>query len=326
MATTTAETTAAQVATEIRRRQRFVVASHARPDGDAIGSSLAMALALQRLGKQARVVSRDRVPPQMQVFPSVDSIEVTDHVDDPGDAVIVLECGDTQRTGIAGLDGGYVINIDHHPGNTMFGAMNWLDLSAAACGEMVFELIGALGVSLTPEIATHVYIAILTDTGAFHYSNITPRTFDICRQCVEAGVNAAAVARSIFDSNNLARLKLYGAVLHRMQLDPTGRIATVSVDQQLARECGGTYEDTEGLVNLPLTVKDIMAVAFFKENGPGDWRVSMRSKGAINVNAIAREFGGGGHTNASGCSVRGDFADLKMLFEGKLTQAIEAAK
>ena len=326
MATITAETTAAHVATEIRRRQRFVVASHARPDGDAIGSSLAMALALQRLGKQARVVSRDRVPPQMQVFPSVDSIEVTDHVDDPGDAVIVLECGDTQRTGIAGLDKGYVINIDHHPGNTMFGAMNWLDLSAAACGEMVFELIGALGVSLTPEIATHVYIAILTDTGAFHYSNITPRTFDICRQCVEAGVNAAAVARSIFDSNNLARLKLYGAVLHRMQLDPTGRIATVYVDQQLARECGGTYEDTEGLVNLPLTVKDIMAVAFFKENGPGDWRVSMRSKGAINVNAIAREFGGGGHTNASGCSARGDFADLKMLFEGKLTQAIEAAK
>ena len=326
MTTTTAETTAAHVATEIRRRQRFVVASHARPDGDAIGSSLAMALALQRLGKQARVVSRDRVPPQMQVFPSVDSIEVTDHVDDPGDAVIVLECGDTQRTGIAGLDGGYVINIDHHPGNTMFGAMNWLDLSAAACGEMVFELIGALGVSLTPEIATHVYIAILTDTGAFHYSNITPRTFDICRQCVEAGVNATAVARSIFDSNNLARLKLYGAVLHRMQLDPTGHIATVSVDQQLARECGGTYEDTEGLVNLPLTVKDIMAVAFFKENGPGDWRVSMRSKGAINVNAIAREFGGGGHTNASGCSVRGDFADLKTLFEGKLTQAIEAAR
>ena len=326
MTTTTAETTAAHLAAEIRRRQRFVVASHARPDGDAIGSSLAMALALQRLGKQARVVSCDRVPPQMQVFPSVDSIEVTDHVDDPGDAVIVLECGDTQRTGIAGLDKGYVINIDHHPGNTMFGAMNWLDLSAAACGEMVFELIGALGVSLTPEIATHVYIAILTDTGAFHYSNITPRTFDICRQCVEAGVNAAAVARSIFDSNNLARLKLYGAVLHRMQLDPTGRIATVSVDQQLARECGGTYEDTEGLVNLPLTVKDIMAVAFFKENGQGDWRVSMRSKGAINVNAIAREFGGGGHTNAAGCSARGDFADLKMLFEGKLTQAIEAAR
>ena len=237
MTITTAETTAAHVATEIRRRQRFVVASHARPDGDAIGSSLAMALALRRLGKEARVVSRDRVPPQMQVFPGVGSIEVVDRIEDPGEAVIILECGDAQRTGIAGIERGYVINIDHHPGNALYGAMNWLDLSAAACGEMVFELIGELGVSLTPEIATHVYIAILTDTGAFHYSNITPRTFDICRQCVEAGVNPPAVARSIFDSNNLARLKLYGAVLHRMQLDPSGRIATVSVDQQLAREC-----------------------------------------------------------------------------------------
>ena len=177
-----------------------------------------------------------------------------------------------------------------------------------------------------PSRRRHVYIAILTDTGAFHYSNITPRTFDICRRCVEAGVNPPAVARSIFDSNNLARLKLYGAVLHKMQLDPSGRIATVYVDQQLARECGGTYDDTEGLVNLPLTVKDIVAVAFFKENGPGDWRLSMRSKGNINVNAIAREFGGGGHTNASGCSVRGDFAELKVLFEEKLAKAIELAK
>jgi phosphoesterase RecJ-like protein len=239
--------------------------------------------------------------------------------------VIILECGDVERTGIAGLERGFVINIDHHPGNAMYGAMNWLDLSAAACGEMVFELIGELGVSLTPEIATHVYIAILTDTGAFHYSNITPRTFDICRQCVEAGVNAPAVARSIFDSNNLARLKLYGAVLHQMQLDPTGRIATVYVDQRMARECGGTYEDTEGLVNLPLTVKDIVAVAFFKESGPGEWRVSMRSKGTINVNAVAREFGGGGHTNASGCSARGSFAELKTVFEAKLAHAIEVA-
>jgi phosphoesterase RecJ-like protein len=260
---------------------------------------MAMALALKALGKHVRVVSRDRVPPPMEGFPAVDTIEVVDRVE-ADDAVIVLECGDVQRTGIAGLERGWVINIDHHPGNTLYGAMNWLDLSAAACGEMVFELIGELGVPLTPEIATHVYIAILTDTGGFHYSNITPRTFDICRQCVEAGVDPTAVARNIFDNNNLSRLKLYGAVLHRMQLDPTGRIATVYVDQQMARECGGTYEDTEGLVNLPLTVKDIVAVAFFKENGPGDWRVSMRSKGAINVNAIAREFGGGGHTKRVG--------------------------
>jgi phosphoesterase RecJ-like protein len=323
MTTTSAATTAAQVAAEIRRRQRFVVVSHARPDGDAIGSCVAMALALERLGKQARVVSRDRVPPQMEAFAGVGAIEIVDRIDDPGDAVIVMECGDVQRTGVAGLDRGFVINIDHHPGNTMYGAINWFDLSAAACGEMVFELISELGVTLTRDIATHVYVAILTDTGSFHYSNITPRTFDICRQCIDAGVNPSLVARAIFDSNNLGRLKLFGAVLHQMQLDASGRIATLWVDQKLARDCGGTYEDTEGLVNLPLTVKDIQAVVFFKENGPGDWRVSMRSKGEIDVNAIAREFGGGGHVNASGCSASGALADLRPVFEKKLAEAVQ---
>ena len=324
--TTSAEDTRAQIVDAIRARQRFVIASHTRPDGDAVGSSLAMAYALRCLGKTARVVSRDAPPPPMLVFPGVAEIEITDRVDDPGDAVLVMECGDINRTGLAGLDAGFVINIDHHPGNTMYGALNWFDLSAAACGEMVFDLVRALGVALTTEIATHVYIAILTDTGSFHFSNITPRTFDICRQCMEAGVNPPSVARSLFDNNNLSRLKLFGAVLSRMKLDPSHRIATLFVDKQLTLESGGTYEDTEGLINLPLTVKDILAVAFFKEIGPGDWRVSMRSKGDIDINAIAKEFGGGGHKNASGCSAKGKFEDLTLLFQRKLLQQIESAQ
>ena len=325
MTQTTSESTVAAVAAEIRRRQRFVVTSHARPDGDAIGSSLAMAYALKHLGKDVRVVSKDAPPPPMLAFPGVPQIEVTDQVDDAGDAAIIMECGDLARTGVSGLDKAFVINIDHHPGNQMFGNANWLDLSAAACGEMVFDLVRELGVPLTFEIATHVYVAILTDTGSFHYSNITPRTFDICRECLEAGVVAQDVARNIFDSNHLGRLKLFGAVLSGMKLDATGRIATVWVDQRLAREAGGTYEDTEGIINLPLTVKEILAAVFFKENGAGDWRVSMRSKGAIDVNAIAKEFGGGGHKNASGCSARGSLEELRSLFEQKLTQAIEKA-
>jgi len=319
------EATLAQVAAAIRQRQRFVVTSHARPDGDAVGSSLAMAYALRQLGKDVRVVSRDAPPPPLLVFPGVPEIEIVNEIGDAADAVIVMECGDVKRPGIEGVEGGYVINIDHHPGNLLYGALNWMDLSAAACGEMVFDLVSELGVPLTYEIALHVYIAILTDTGSFHYSNITPRTFDICRLCMEAGVSPPAVARSIFDANNLGRLKLFGAVLNRMHLDPTGRIATLSVDKQLTHDCGGTYEDTEGLINLPLTVKEILAVVFFKEIGPGDWRVSMRSKGNIDINAIAKEFGGGGHKNASGCSAHGDLATLQAVFEQKITTAIERA-
>jgi phosphoesterase RecJ-like protein len=320
------DSTPLQIADALRARQRFVIVSHVRPDGDAIGSQLAMAFALRALGKTVRAVSRDKPPAPMLAFPGVADIEIADHVDDPGDAVIVMECGDLKRTGVSGLERGFVINIDHHPGNTNYGDLNWFDISAAACGEMVFDVIRALGVPLTADIATHIYIAILTDTGSFHYSNITPRTFEICRQCVDAGVSPPAIARSIFDSNNLGRLKLFGAVLSRMQLDASGRIATVYVDRQLATDCGGTYDDTEGLINLPLTVKEILAVVFFKESSPGDWRVSMRSKGDIDVNAVAKEFGGGGHKNASGCSATGSLHDLSQLFVQKLTDAIALAQ
>jgi phosphoesterase RecJ-like protein len=313
------------VAEAIRTRQRFILSSHVRPDGDAIGSQMAMAYALRHLDKQVRIINRDHPPPPLTVFPGVERIEVAERADEVGDAVIVMESGTLDRTGVAGLDGGFVINIDHHLGNSMYGAINWFDVSAAACGEMVFDLIRELGVPLTPEIATHVYIAILTDTGSFHYSSISPRTFDICRQCVEAGVDPPTVARAIFDVSTLSRLKLFGAVLSAMELDGTGRLATVMVDHKLTASCGGTYEDTEGLVNLPLTVKEIEAVVFFKEQGPDDWRISMRSKGEVDINVVAKEFGGGGHKNASGCSATGRLDDLKRVFREKIVRQIDLA-
>ena len=209
-----------------------------------------------------------------------------------------MECGDLKRTGVSGLERYFVINIDHHPGNTGYGQINWFDAGAAACAEMVYDVVRALGVPLTREIATHVYLAILTDTGSFHYSSISPRTFDICRECLEAGVDPVMVARNVYDSNNMGRLKLFGAVLGAMQIDQTGRIAIVYVDHEMARTAGGTYEDTEGLVNLPLTVKEIEAVVFFKQEKGDEYRVSLRSKGDVDINAIAKEYGGGGHKNA----------------------------
>lgn len=325
MTTATDSATRAHVADAIRHRQRFVITSHVRPDGDAIGSQLAMAYALRALGKEVRVVDRDAPPAPMLVFPGVSDIEVSERVDDPGDAVIVMESGDLSRTGVQGLERGFVINIDHHPGNKMYGALNWFDLSAAACGEMVFDLIRELGVPLTLEIAMHVYITILTDTGSFHYSSISPKTFDICRQCMEAGVDPPAVARSIFDSSSLGRLKLFGAVLSGMELDDTGRLATLWLNRKLAGDCGATYDDTEGLINLPLTVKEIQAVIFFKEQGPDDWRVSMRSKGDVDINVVAKEYGGGGHKNASGCSAKGRLDDLTATFRRKIVEQIDRA-
>ena len=307
----------------IRSRQRFVLSSHARPDGDSIGSQLAMAYALREMGKTFDVVNADPAPGPLMQFPGVPEIRVAPAVEGDFEAAIIMECGDLGRTGVSGLERFFVINIDHHPGNTAYGTLNWFDASAAACGEMVFELVRALGVPLTPVIATHIYLAILTDTGSFHYSNISPRTFDICRECLEAGVDPLAVARNVYDSNNMGRLKLFGKVLSAMQIDATGRIAIVYLDHEMARAAGGTYEDTEGLINLPLTVKEIQAVVFFKQSEGEEYRVSMRSKGEIDIGAVAKEFGGGGHKNAAGCTVRGGIDALQKLFIEKIEQAID---
>jgi phosphoesterase RecJ-like protein len=306
----------------IGSRQRFVISSHSRPDGDSIGSQLAAAYALRHLGKSVVIVNADPAPAPLMQFPGVSDIKIADRVEGEFDAAIIMECGDLARTGVAGLERSFVINIDHHPGNTAYGQINWFDSAAAACGEMVFDLVRALGVPLTAEIATHVYVAILTDTGSFHYSNISPRTFDICRETMEAGVDPVSVARNVYDSNNMGRLKLFGAVLSAMQIDPVGHIAIVYLDHDMARAAGGTYEDTEGLINLPLTVKEIQAVVFFKQIEGDEYRVSMRSKGEIDIGAIAKEFGGGGHKNAAGCTVRGGIDALQKLFLEKIGDAI----
>jgi bifunctional oligoribonuclease and PAP phosphatase NrnA len=313
-----------QIVHELLARQRFVLSSHSRPDGDSIGSQLAMAYALRTLGKDVVVVNSDPAPSPLMQFPGVPEIEIAQRVDGQFDAAIIMECGDLARTGVHGLDRFFVINIDHHPGNSKYGQINWFDPAAAACGEMVFDLVRALDVRLSLEIAMHVYLAILTDTGSFHYSSISPRTFEICRQTVEAGVDPVLVARNVYDSNNMGRLKLFGAVLSAMQLDTAGRIAIVYLDHEMARAAGGTYEDTEGLINLPLTVKEIQAVVFFKQVEGDEYRVSMRSKGDIDIGAVAKEFGGGGHKNAAGCTVRGGIDALQKLFIEKIEQAIDS--
>jgi bifunctional oligoribonuclease and PAP phosphatase NrnA len=312
-----------QIVDALRARQRFVLSSHSRPDGDSIGSQLAMVYALREIGKEAVVVNADPAPSPLMAFPGVADIRIASTVEDEFDAAIIMECGDLQRTGVSGLERFFVINIDHHPGNMAYGQINWFDASAAACAEMVYDAVRALDLPLTKEIATHIYLAILTDTGSFHYSSISPRTFEICRECVEAGVDPVLVARNVYDSNNMGRLKLFGAVLGAMQIDQTGRIAIVYVDHEMARAAGGTYEDTEGLVNLPLTVKEIEAVVFFKQNKGDEYRVSLRSKGAVDIGTIAKEYGGGGHKNASGCTISGPIEELQKALVAKIEGAID---
>jgi bifunctional oligoribonuclease and PAP phosphatase NrnA len=307
----------------IHRARRFLLTSHARPDGDSIGSQLAMAFALDALGKQVRIVNADPAPDHYREFPGLDRIEIANTTNAEADVLIVMECSDLSRTGVEGFEGRYIINIDHHVGNRMYGALNWFDESAAACGEMVFDVIRELGVPMNLEIATHIYLAILTDTGSFHHSNITPRTFDICRQTVEAGVNPAAMARRVFDSNSFGKLKLIGALLDAMELTHDGQLAVLYMDDAMLTATGCTHNDTEGVINLPLTAREVHAVVFFKGMTSGDVRVSMRSKYDVDVRAVANEYGGGGHKNAAGFTVSGPLSEVRPRIIERLARAID---
>lgn len=316
---------AVEVAEALRARRSFILTSHARPDGDAIGSQIALGLALEALGKSVRFVDRDAPPTMYQSFPTVARIETASAVSGTADAIVLLECSDLARPGVEGLDRFFIINIDHHLGNTMYGAVNWYDESACACTEMLADVIDALGVPWTEAIASHLYLGIVTDTGGFRHANITARTFDVCRRIADAGVNAAALARQIFDSFSVGRLKLTGALLDAMEMHAGGRLAVLAYDDALLARCGATADDTDNLVNLPLGAREVVASALFKREAAAECRVSLRSKGAVNVRAVAARWGGGGHTNAAGFTITGDLAAARADVIAAVAQAIEAA-
>ena len=197
--------------------------------------------------------------------------------------LFVMECGDLSRPGVAGLERYRAINIDHHLGNTQYGAVNWFDSSYAACAEMVVEVIDALGVPLGRGMAEAVYLGIVTDTGSFRHAGVSARTFEICRRVAETGADPAMMARQIFDSNTVGKLKVTGALLDGMRLEADGRLAVLALDNETLQRTGASVDDMDGLINLPLQVRQIEAVVMFKETTDGTLRVSARSKGDIDV-------------------------------------------
>lgn len=314
------------VIARLRAASRVVVSSHERPDGDAIGSGMAMTLALRALGKDARMVMCDRPAAYLQPFPAVDTLWIAPVVTETFDAAVIMECSDLSRTGVSGLERSPVINIDHHPGNAKYGAVNWVDESAAACGELAYTLIRALDAPFTADIATHIYLAILTDTGSFHFSHLSTRTYDIAARCVEAGADPEWIARTHYDSNRMARVRLFGSVLSGMIVGDSGRVAVLTITPEMAAAADGSYDDTEGLINFPLSVKEMEAVAFFKQaETPERWRVSLRSKGAVNVGALAEARGGGGHKNAAACTLTGPIDVLRRDLQQALEHAVAGA-
>ena len=295
----------AEVLNAIREREIFLVTSHARPDGDAIGSALGLALVLRALGKRADVVLSDPVPVIYQPLPQAKSIQQASSLSGSYQAAIILECDSLQRTGLGGLESaaGIRINIDHHASARPFADINWIDTAASATGEMIYKLARAAGVALTPEIATCLYTAVLTDTGSFCFSGTDDHVFALAEELVRAGADPVSIAQNVYFANPESKMRLLGAALS--SLKRSGPLAWMFVTQAQMKQTAALEEDCEGLVNYALGIAGVEAAIFFRELPDGRFRVSLRSKGAINVARIAERFGGGGHACASGCSLAG---------------------
>lgn len=292
-----------QVLQEIEGRRNFVVTSHARPDGDAIGSSLAMAQVLRGMGRSADVVLADHVPVLYQPLPHAGKVLHSSQVDGHYEAAIVLECDSAQRTRLEGLDKYFNISIDHHASSKPWANVNWIDPRACAVGELVFRLALAARVKITPEIATCLYTAVLTDTGSFSYSSTNAHTFELAKCLVQYGAQPAEIAHNVYFSSPIAKMRLLGVALTSLQRE--GAMTWMRVTRRDMEQCGAIDEDCEGLVNYALGISGVEVAVFFREIANDRVRVSIRSKGAFNVAAVAEKFGGGGHDCAAGFSLAG---------------------
>jgi phosphoesterase RecJ-like protein len=288
---------------QIERRDSFVLTSHARPDGDAIGSALACCQVLRAMGKLADVVLHDPVPRIYRPLPFADQVVQANRLNGSYEAAIILECDSLLRTRLEGLEDRFLINIDHHASGRPFADVNWIDPHAVATAEMVFRLGREAGVPLSPEIATCLYTALMTDTGSFMFQGTNEHTFALARELTLAGADPSHCARNIYFAHSGAKMRLLGEALRN--LNQEGHLVWIWVTQEQMERCGAKEEDCEGLVNYALSIADAEVAVFFRELPDGRFRVSLRSKGKVNVAKVAEGFGGGGHECASGCAVNG---------------------
>lgn len=287
----------------LRSGRRFLLCSHARPDGDALGSMLAFSMLLQQMGKQADVVTADHVPLLYRRLPGALAIRPMQKISIAYDAVILLECDGLERAGLDGLDAYYLINIDHHLSGRRYAHLNWIDCEAPSVGEMVYRLVRAAGATVTAEMATCLYTTVLTDTGGFSYGSLRASTFELARELVAAGADPVRIAQDVCFSTPMSKMLLLGAALSNLHRE--GRLAWLWVTHQdMVRTCA-IDEDCEGIVNFAIGIADIEAAVFLRELPEGQIRMSLRSKGKLNVAELAGRLGGGGHENAAGCTVDG---------------------
>ncbi len=318
----------AAIAAELKAATSILVVSHMRPDGDAIGSQLALAISLQRMGKDVTCWNHDQVPVKYRVLPGAELIASPPQQPENFDLAIALDTSDRARLGDCDAvigSGTKLINIDHHPTNDGYGDINFVDAECPATGQILYELIRAAELPFSHEVADNLFAAISTDTGSFQYPSTTARTFEIAAELIQAGVDVGHLSEQIYESYPLRRVELLTSLLNSLELFTDNRVAVIGLTRAEARRIGSRPEDTEGLIDHIRSIESVKVAVFIEEVDENHTRASMRSKGeGVDVSAICSKFGGGGHRLAAGVRLEKPFTEARQLLINAVLQAVES--
>ncbi len=311
---------------QLRAGHRFLLISHMNPDGDAIGSSLGLARILRSLGKGAVVWNHDEVPKLYSPLAGSERVHTGKAppagYPDTFDAIVTLECPSLDRTGVeSAIEDIPIINIDHHLGNEHYGKVNWIDTAAPSLGEMIYRISRGLMVELDQETATALYLTLVTDTGGFRFSNATPAAFEAAAALVTEGARPQQVAQWLYESQPESAIRLLAEMLPTLEIHDE-RIASTYITTEMFARVGATAGDTEGLIDYPRSIAGVEGAALIRQIGDDQYKVSLRSRGEVDVEKIARRNGGGGHRNAAGFATDGTLREVREKVVEELQQAL----
>ncbi len=318
----------AEIASCLRKGKKTVICGHSMPDGDSVGSALAMGLLLTEMGMENYIAMPDPIPAMFNFLPGVNNLVPYDCLPGDCDLAVVLDCTDLSRLGdeLGEIIGRIpmVVNIDHHISNHEFGHCNYVDAKAAAAGEIVYDLIKIMNVPLTDAMAVNLYTAIAMDTGSFRFDNTTDKTHEIAAELMRAGIDTAEINKNLFEKKDLVQLRLLGYALTNLKTAGQGKVAWVTVPLHIMNDLGANDEHADGIINYPRMLNGVEISLLFREISPHRFKVGFRSKKHVDVNRLAAHIGGGGHPRASGCMVEGTLDEVEQKVIGLCIQALES--
>ena len=329
------QTKISKIAKLINKYHNFIITSHTNLDGDALGSELALYFILKQMGKEAKIVNQDQVPYIYEFMPGVEEIIYAAKYDDKDftleighdTVLIILDSSNLERIGNIPVEidkFNLIVNIDHHPSNTNFGHINYIDVNSSSVGEIIFQLGKELDCEITEQIATSLYTAIVTDTGSFRYANTRAETFLTAFYLVKSGAIPHFIANQIYNNNEISALKLLGEALLKIEVHSNSNIAWSIVTREMFEKANAKEEETEGIVDKILSIKKVRVSVLFRETAEGKIKISFRSKDDFNVDLFSRAFGGGGHPNAAGCQLEGNIDNIVKTVIDDLIKALDA--